>query len=388
MNKLNPKQRIERAHIQLMRSKPFCMLSGIMMLGKSEVVDDLPTAATDGRDKFYGHDFMEKLDEKELNFVVAHENFHVMYQHLRTWKKLNDEDPRLANMACDYVSNQQIVDLDPRGEYIKVPDIGCLLNEKYRGWDSGQVFADLKKNPPPQSGDGEGEGQGSMDDHQWGKAQGMSPEEKESLGKAVEQAIRQGEILAGKMNGKSPRDIGAIPEPKVDWREQLRDFVTSVTSGRDSTTWRRPNRRWLANDVYMPSPYSESIGEVVIGVDTSGSISPVVINDFLAEVKAIAEHIPPERIHLLYWDTEVAGQEMYEQGDYASLTQSTKPAGGGGTDPSCVEKYVRDLSAAPEMVLMLSDGYIFGDFPDFGVPTIWGMTSEMKAPNATNIKLY
>jgi predicted metal-dependent peptidase len=89
----------------------------------------------------------------------------------------------------------------------------------------------------------------------------------------------------------------------------------------------------------------------------------------------------------LYWDTEVAGQELYEQGDYASLTQSTKPAGGGGTDPSCVQKYVRDLSAAPEMVLMLSDGYIFGDFPDFGVPTIWGMTSDMKAPNATNIKL-
>jgi len=389
MTKLNHQQRIERAHIQLMRSQPFCMLSGIMMLGKSEVVDDLPTAATDGRDKFYGRDFMDTLDEKELNFVVAHENFHVMYQHLRTWKKLNDEDPRLANMACDYVINQQIVDLDPRGEFVKVPDIGCLLDEKYRGWDSGQVFDDLKQNPPPQSGDGDGDGeaQGSMDDHQWGKAQDMSADEKEALGKAVEQAIRQGEILASKMGGKSPRDIGAIPEPKVNWREQLRDFVTSVTSGRDSTTWRRPNRRWLANDVYMPSPYSESIGEVVIGVDTSGSISPVVINDFLAEVKAIAEHIPPERIHLLYWDTEVAGQELYEQGDYASLTQSTKPAGGGGTDPSCVQKYVRDLSAAPEMVLMLSDGYIFGDFPDFGVPTIWGMTSDMKAPNATNIKL-
>lgn len=382
---LTPQQRIERSHIQLMRSKQFCLLSGIIMLGKSTVVDDVPTAATDGRDKFYGVDFMNKLDEKELNFVVAHENFHVLYKHLTTWQCLNRQNPQLANMACDYVINQQIVDLDPHNEVIKVPDIGCLLDEKYRGWDSGQVFADLLKNPPPppQGGDGSG----SLDEHKWDEAKDMTTEEKEQLSKAVDQAMRQGELLASKMGGTNPREIGAIPEPKVDWREQLRDFVSSVTSGRDSTTWRRPNRRWLANDVYMPSPYSESIGPVVIGVDTSGSISPRIINEFLAEVRSIATDTPPERIHLLYWDTDVAGEEVYEQGMYESLVESTKPAGGGGTDPLCVERYVNDMSTKPEIVLMLSDGYIFGDWPEFGVPTIWGMTSNKQAPNATNIKL-
>jgi predicted metal-dependent peptidase len=390
MSNLTPQQRLERAHIQLMRSKQFCLLSGIVMLGKSEVVEGLPTAATDGRDKFYGREFMESLDEKELNFVVAHENFHVLYKHLTTWECLNRQNPQLANMACDYVINQQIVDLDPTGELVKVPDIGCLLDEKYRGWDSGQVFADLSKNPPPpQGGNGEGEGQGtgSLDDHQWGEAKSMSAEEKESLSKAVDQAMRQGELLAGKMGGKSPRDIGAIPEPKVNWREQLRDFVSSVTSGRDSTTWRRPNRRWLANDVYMPSPYSESVGPMVIGIDTSASIGQQEINEFLAEVQGITNDTPPERIHLLYWDTEVAAEETYEQNDYAALAQSTKPAGGGGTDPTCVKHYVDSMSTKPEIVLMLSDGYIWGDFPEFGVPTIWGMTSDKLAPNATNIKI-
>lgn len=383
---LTPQQRIERAHIQLMRSKQFCLLSGIIMLGKSTVTDDVPTAATDGRDKFYGIDFMNKLDEKELNFVVAHENFHVLYKHLTTWQCLNRQNPQLANMACDYVINQQIVDLDPNNDIIKVPDIGCLLDEKYRGWDSGQVFADLLKNPPPQ-GSGDGDGSGSLDDHKWDEAKDMTAEEKEQLSRAVDQAVRQGELLASKMGGTSPRDIGAIPEPKVDWREQLRDFVSSVTSGRDSTTWRRPNRRWLANDVYMPSPYSESIGPVVIGVDTSGSIDQQQINEFLAEVRSIANDTPPERIHLLYWDTDVAGEEVYEQGMYESLVESTKPAGGGGTNPLCVERYVNDMSTKPEIVLMLSDGYIFGDWPEFGVPTIWGMTTNKQAPNATNIKL-
>jgi len=386
MKNLTPEQRIERAHIQLMRSKQFCLLSGIIMLGKSTVVDDIPTAATNGRDKFYGREFMSKLDEKELNFVVAHENFHVLYKHLTTWQHLNKQDPRLANMACDYVINQQIVDLDPTNDFIKVPDIGCLLDEKYRGWDSGQVFKDLQTSNL--DGSGGGDGDGSLDDHMWGDASDLSAEEKEALGKAIDQAIRQGEILASKMGGSSPRDIGAIPEPKVNWREQLRDFVSSVTSGRDSTTWRRPNRRWLANDVYMPSPYSESIGPIVVGVDTSGSISPYIINEFLAEVKAIAEDTPPERIHLLYWDTSVAGEEVYEHGDYESLIQSTKPAGGGGTNPDCVKEYVDNMTTRPEIVLMLSDGYIWGDFPEFGAPTIWGMTSDVIAPNATNIKLH
>jgi predicted metal-dependent peptidase len=137
----------------------------------------------------------------------------------------------------------------------------------------------------------------------------------------------------------------------------------------------------------MPSPYSESVGPIVVGVDTSGSISPLIINEFLAEVKSIAEDTPPERIHLLYWDTSVAGEEVYEQGDYGNLIQSTKPAGGGGTDPDCVKEYVDNMTTKPEIVLMLSDGCIWGDFPEFGVPTIWGMTSDVIAPNATNIKL-
>jgi len=389
MSKLTHEQRIQRAHVQLMRSKQFCMLAGLLMLGRSDVVDYIPTAATDGRDKFYGRDFMDQLDEKELNFVVCHENFHVLYQHLTTWKQLYKEDAKLANMACDYVINGHIQKLDPTGELVKVPSVGVLLDPMFDGWDSGQVFEYLKKNgaPQPQDGQSHGEMPSSLDDHMWESAEAMSAEDKEQLAKAVDQAIRQGELLAGKMGGKGPREIGAIPEPKVNWREQLRDFVSAACSGRDSTTWRRPNRRYLSQDMYMPSPYSETVGPMVIGVDTSGSIDQQQINEFLGEVQGITEGTPPERIHLLYWDTEIAAEETYEQGDYTTLTQSTRPAGGGGTDPDCVKRYVDAMTTKPEIVLMLSDGCIWGDFPDFNVPTIWGMTTDNTAPNATNIRI-
>ena len=384
MTNLTPEQRIQRGHIQLMRSPKFALLSGIMMLGDSKVVDDMPTAATNGRDKFYGRAFMGTLSEKELNFVIAHENFHVLFKHMTTWQRLWKEDAQLANMACDYVINQQIVDLDPTQELVEPPSkTKVLLDEKFRGWDSGQVFEHLKKNPPPK---GKGSGGDSMDEHNWADAQSMSEDDKKELEKSIEQAIRQGSILAGKLKGTTARDIGAIPEPKVNWREELRDFVQSVTAGRDASTWRKPNRRWLAQGMYMPTPYAESIGSVVIGIDTSASISQADIAGFLAEIKQITETMPPERIDLLYWDTAVAREEHYMPGEYGSIVTSTKPVGGGGTDPRCVEEYVQKMHTPPEFVLMLSDGYVT-DWPKFTVPTLWAMTTDQIAPNAINIKI-
>jgi predicted metal-dependent peptidase len=380
MTNLTPEQRIQRSHVQLMRSPKFAQLSGIMMLGDSKVVDDMPTAATDGWNKMYGRAFLSTLNEPQLNFVVAHENFHVLFKHLTTWKKLSEENHQLANMACDYVINLMIRDLDPNGELTEIPPCGALLDEQYRGWDAGQVFEHLKKNPPPK-----GKGQ-SMDDHQWGGAKQMTDKERAEMEKQIDQAIRQGSIVAGKMNGKTARDIGALPEPKVNWREQLRDFVTSVTSGRDASTWRKPNRRWLAQGMYMPSPYAESIGPVVVGVDTSASISQADIAAFLAEIKSITDTMPPERLHLLYWDTKIAREETYVAGDYAALETSTRPAGGGGTDPRCVQDYVHKMNTRPDFVLMLSDGYV-GNWPNFNLPTMWAMTTNETAPNAVNIKL-
>jgi len=379
---LTYEQRIQRAHISLMRSPKFALLSGIMMLGESKPVDGFPTAYTNGRDKHYGREFMDKLSEKELNFVVAHENFHVLFKHMTTWQRLWKEDARLANMACDYVINQQIADLDPEHELIEPPKkLGILMDEKFRGWDSGKVFEYLKQNPKEQPKNGE-----SMDDHGWEDAQSLSESEKKELDKAIEQAIRQGSILAGKLKGATARDIGALPEPKVDWRDELRDFVQSVTAGRDASTWRKPNRRWLAQGAYMPTPYTESIGSVVIGIDTSASISQADIAGFLAEIKRITETMPPERIDLLYWDTAVAREEHYLPGEYGSIVTSTKPAGGGGTDPRCVEAYVQAMHTPPEFVLMLSDGYVM-NWPKFTVPTLWAMTTDQIAPNAINIKL-
>jgi predicted metal-dependent peptidase len=88
-------------------------------------------------------------------------------------------------------------------------------------------------------------------------------------------------------------------------------------------------------------------------------------------VQGICLNAKPERVDLLYWDTEVAGHEVYTQEQLGTLTSSTKPAGGGGTDVVCVSKYLKDNQIKPECVVILTDGYLGGDWGTWNVPVLW-----------------
>ena len=80
------------------------------------------------------------------------------------------------------------------------------------------------------------------------------------------------------MGAKVPRSISDLLEPKVDWRDEMRDFVTSSIKGKDEFTWRKLNKRQLANDILCPSVENETIGELVVSIDTSGSIGQKELN--------------------------------------------------------------------------------------------------------------
>jgi predicted metal-dependent peptidase len=388
MSKLTVEQRIQRAHVWLMKHPKYCLYSGIFMLGKTEVKDDVPTACTDGRNVEYGRKFVNELSEAEVRGLILHENLHKAFRHLTMWKHLYKEHASMANMACDYVINLMIYDSDPEGKDVALPKDG-LLDEKYRGWDSQTVFNDLKQQAKTKKsitvktmGDQEGrevpvQEVVVLDAHEWEKAEGMSNEEKEVLAKDIDQALRQGAILAGKMGGNVPREIEDVLEAKVDWREAMREFITSFCVDKDESTWRRPSRRWIGQDVYMPSLIGESVGRIVVAIDTSGSIGNEEIGQFLGEVRSICEHVKPDGIDLLYWDTRVAQHEKYEQDQLENLLASTKPAGGGGTSPSCLTKYLADKKIKAECAVILTDGYVGGDWGgEWPCPTLWGITSD------------
>ena len=384
--KLTAEQRIELVHVSLMRSPEFALFAGLFMVGKTSVTDLPITARTNGRDAQYGREFVNGLTDKELAFLVLHENMHKCYRHLTTWKALHDVDHRCANHACDYVINIQLTDLDPEEKLISMPrdhktgKVTGLLDPAYRGMDARQVFDILRKKQEEgggggdEDGDGGGEdggtdrrdgdksgGQGGFDEHDWADAtDGMTEEEKQQLADDIDQALRQGGIYAGKVGGNMSREIAEMLTPKVNWREVLRRFIKTSLKDRDSPSWRKAHKNYLWQDVILPSIVGKRIKHLAVGIDTSGSIQGPILTAFLSELNKIIKDVNPDRVDVMYWDTDVAGHETYT-GTKTDIVSRTSPMGGGGTDPDCVPAFMKEKAIAPDALVILSDGYMHSD---------------------------
>lgn len=367
---LTAEQRVQKAVIDIMGKDRYVHLAGILMVGDRSVVDDVPTACTNGRDEMYGRAFVDDLNDAELRFLILHESYHKLYKHLTTWRWMYDESPQLANIACDYVINCKITDENPDG-FAKMPDCG-LIDEDFRGMDSAQVYKLLKDSDdqPDDSG---------FDSHDWEGAEELTDDEKRELGREIDEAIRQGALIAGKMGTGGDRDLDELLQPQVDWREVLREFVQSTCTGHDYSTWARPNRRYIGANVYLPSTISERVDELVIAIDTSASISQRDITTFLSEVKSICDVVQPETVRLLYWDTSVCGDEKYNGAEVADIVTSTKPRGGGGTYVECVTDHMQAESITPQAVIVFTDGYLGGDWGTWSCPVLWCLLNNDRA---------
>jgi predicted metal-dependent peptidase len=396
---MNVQDRIKKAHISIMQHKKFCAYSGILACGKVTVGDDVPTAATDGWNVAYNPKFVEEhaKTDPELRFLVLHEATHKAYRHMTTWRSLHEQDARLANVAADYFVNLTLQDTDAGEGFIKMLKIGIPPTEKYRGWSVQQIFNDLKQQQQgegaggegddPENPDGEG---GGFDEHDWsGNEANGDPAKEQQQADEIQRAIRQGEImrkkLAGKGAGSEDGVFGDLMAPKIDWRKVLREFVTETCSGRDESSWRKPNRRYIGMDIYMPSMVGTTMTELVVLFDTSGSVfGGNEMTRFVTELAAIIEQVKPTKTHVLYVDTAVAGHQIFEDGQFA--VQDVKVKGGGGTDLPVAYDYLTKSNIKPEAMVVLTDGYTpFGTAPAY--PVLWAMTSDIQAPYGVTIAI-
>ena len=397
---LTAEQRIEKASVLIMGHPRYRALAGVLMIGEKTVHDDIPTACTNGRDVKYGRAFVDGLPDDELRGLILHEDEgHKLHRHLRTWRWMYDLDPYLANCACDYVINIKIVDDNKVDGFAKLPE-GGLLDERFRGMDSAQVFHILRKEQDEQptgpdggsdsqdnesGGDGDGgddgggeqvsgdkpRGHGGFDEHDWEGAKELTEEEDKQLERDIDDAIREGAMTAGKMGGTRDRALDELMRPQVDWREVLREFVSDTCAGSDYSTYARPNRRLMSQGIYMPSGVSERVEELVLAIDTSGSIGQGQLTAFLSEIKGICDVVKPSKVRLLYWGSDVVGDEAYDLHELDQLVTSTKPKGGGGTDVECVTRYMAEKSIKPQAAIVLTDGYLYGGWGVWTCPVLW-----------------
>jgi predicted metal-dependent peptidase len=390
-----------------MGNKTWMALGGVMCFGKWEVSETMPTAGTDGKNVWYGREFCEPLSDEELRFLILHETMHKTARHMQVYKTIHKLDAQRANAACDYWINNELIKQDAGAGFLKMID-GGLYNPKYDKMTVIQIFKDLEQyKQSPQDGEGEGEDGtqcqgagtdghgnkitngypqgGGMDEHDWDGAD-LSDEDKATLEKDIEIAIRQGRQLAGKMDGNKPRMLDGILEGKVDWKAELAEFVKATMAGRDESSWSKLNRRMFEVG-YFPSTIATTTGRLAIGIDTSGSIWGEILSQFMGEVKKLCAEVHPAGLDIIWWDMEVCGVQSFEQDQLDNIDQLLKPVGGGGTSPQCVADWLSlNKEMKHECLVMLSDGYV-DRFPVFPIPTLWAMCSNVIAENAKTVKI-
>ena len=394
---LTTEQRLNKCTVDIMGKDRYTALAGIMMLGEKRICDKTHTAYTNGRDEIYGRAFADLCNDAEFRFLILHECYHKLYRHLITWLHLWEENPQLANMSMDFVINLKIVDdnKDGFGTMTGPLTVGCY-DEKYRGMDTAQVFNALKQDPPqgnsgtPGSSGNGGQGNSSpqpFDEHDFEGAQELSPDEQRALDRDIDEAIRQGALIAGKMGSGGDRDVKELLQPQVNWREVMRDFITTTCTGSDYSTWRRPNRRFMSSGVYLPSGISERVAELVFAPDMSASVGDREVSVMLTEAKSIADTVHPEAMRLLYWDTRVCQDERYEMQELDTMIQSTRPKGGGGTSVECVPKYMTDKHITPQAVIVITDGYV-GSWGLWSCPVLWVIIDNKSAKPDCGITVH
>jgi predicted metal-dependent peptidase len=347
---ITEEQRIKKGHIALMKHPETALWGGVMMMGATEVVDEAITAYTDGINKKYGRTFLQTIcpTQPEVNGLILHENLHIGLRHHLHGADMFKEDGDKANKAADYVVNDMITEISKKyPELVQLPR-GGLYDPQYHNMSMREIYKLLKSkkgggggggtpDKEGEKGSGSGGGEYEFDKHDFGKP--MTQEEAKEMDGKIDRAIREGALLAGRLGIDQPRSVTDLLNPVIDWKKELADFVTSSCKGKDEYTWRKFNRRVISNDIYLPTVENETIGEVVVAIDTSGSIGQEQLNEFASELVSICEAVSPDAVRILWWDTKVHGEQLFTD-NYDQIGSMLKPLGGGGTRVSSVAEYI------------------------------------------------
>jgi predicted metal-dependent peptidase len=359
-------ERIVTARVGLLLRHPFFgnMATRLKITPADEFI---PTAAVDGRNLYYNTQFFNAMNNKEIEFVVAHEILHMVFDHLG---RREERNPRLYNIAADYIVNNLLV-RDRIGDKPSIVD--CFQDFKYEGWQSEAVYDDLFKEAE-KNGQEYVESLGEMlDEHiDWDKeneereGKGLpkySQEEMDQIKDEIKESMLQSAQSAGVGNTPAgiQRLIKEMTEPKMNWRELLRMQIQSTI--KNDYTFSRPNRKAWHTGAILPGMNFMDTIDICISFDMSGSIGNAQGKDFLGEVHGIMEEYKDYNIKIWCFDTEVYNEDDFSSDDGREITDY-ELKGGGGTDFDINWRYMKDHDIQPKKFIMFTDGYAWDSWGD------------------------
>jgi len=359
--------RIVTARVGLLLRHPF--FGNMATRLKIQAADDwLMTAAVDGRNLYYNTQFFNAMDNKEIEFVIAHEIFHMVYDHLG---RRHDRNPMLYNIAADYIVNNELLD---QGIGAKPKIVDCYQDFKYRGWSSEEVYDELfeqaKKNGEEylqelgEMLDEHLDLEGDSDDE--GKGKGRPKYSKEELDQ-IKDEIKEAMINAAQTAGAGnvpagvARMIKELTESKMNWRELLRQQIQSTI--KSDYTFSRPSRKGWHTGAILPGMNFQDTIDICVSLDMSGSIGNEQAADFLGEIKGIMEEYQDYKVKVWCFDTSVYNEDDFSADDGRDIGEY-EIMGGGGTDFMANWKYMKDNDIQPKKFIMFTDGYAWDSWGD------------------------
>ena len=365
--------RIVTARVGLLLRHPF--FGNMATRLKIEAADDwLMTAAVDGRKLYFNTQFFNAMNNKEVEFVIAHEILHMVYDHLG---RRESRDPMLYNIAADYIVNNLLVD-DRIGKKPSIVD--CFQDFKYRGWSSEEVYDDLYKEAEKNGKDSleklgemldehldlEGDGDEDGDDGKSGEGKGRprySKAELDQIKDEIKEAMIQAASAAGAGNTPAgvQRMIKDMTESKMNWRELLRQQIQSTV--KSDYTFARPSRKGQMSGAILPGMNFQDTIDLCICLDMSGSIGNAQAADFLGEIKGIMDEYQDYKIKLWCFDTKVYNEQDFSADGGEDLTEY-EIMGGGGTDFDVNWTYMKEHDIQPKKFIMFTDGYAWDSWGD------------------------
>jgi predicted metal-dependent peptidase len=340
-----------------------------------------PTAAVDGRNLYFNTQFFNKMNNKEIEFVIAHEILHCVFDHLG---RREGRDPKLYNIAADYIVNNLLV-RDRIGE--KPSFIDCFQDFKYDTWTSEEVYDDIyeqaKQNGQDfldqlgemldehldglgDSADGEGDA-GEEQDSKGNKVSKKKPKFSKEEMRKIKDEVKESMLSAAQAAGAGntpaevQRMIKELTEPKMNWREIIRQQIQSTI--KHDFTFSRPSRKGWHTGAILPGMNFDDEIDICVGLDMSGSIGDDQAKDFLSEVKGIMEEFKSYNIKLWCFDTKVYNEQDFSADGGQDLLDY-EIIGGGGTDFDVNWSYMKENDIQPKKFIMFTDGYPWSSWGD------------------------
>ncbi len=386
---MKAEEKIKKARVQLQRRNPFFAYLSLYITPKKD--KNLPEYAGAGVDLKgnlkYKEEFIDKLSYRETMGVITHEILHLALQHLDRGKSKHRE---LWNIACDICVNSII-----RQEGLELPQ-GCIIPKSD---DSINIFnnyiqdcskksaekiyseikipEDKKQQMKSKIGGGSGSGEqqgdspggnGNQEEEVRKELGGFDKHERDDTGKELGEKEKaelikkwqdktQEAVVNAKMKGDVPAGVERLIEnlhkEKIDWKSVLNQQIINALPY--NYTYSKPHKKSRSIGTYLPDVEKEKI-EVVVGIDTSGSIGEKELTDFLSEIIGIARAFQERlEMRLITHDVEVHNDYLVRNGNIQKI-KNLKISGGGGTSHKPLYDYIKENYPASKVCIFLTDG--------------------------------